>query len=73
MGDHCWRQTTWEIQIPRCQFSATFGLASFQAAGPMEVARYTAKGDYGAWFRSVSIGRFTTTTQMRGGRLIESK
>ena len=70
MGDHCWRQMTGEIRIPRCQFAATFGQASSQAVGPMEVARYMVEGDYAAWFRSVSIGRFTTTTQVRGGRSI---
>ena len=70
MGDHCWRQMTGESWIPRCRFAATFGQASCQSAGPMEVARFMAEGDYAAWFRSVSIGRFTTTTQMRGGHLI---
>ena len=62
MGDHCWRQMIGEIRIPRCRFSSTFGQASSQAAVPMEVVTFMAEGDYTAWFRSVSIGRFTSTT-----------
>ena len=33
----------------------------------MEVVPFMEEGDYTAWFKSVSIGRFTTTTQVRGG------
>ena len=39
----------------------------------MEVAPFMAEGDYTAWFRSVSIGRFTTTTQVRGGHSISAE
>ena len=62
-----------EIRIPRCRFAATFGQASSQAERPMEVAPFMAEGDYTAWFRSLSIGRFTTTTQVRGGRSIDAE
>ena len=67
MGDHCWRQMTGEIRIPRCHFAATFVHSSSQVVRPMEVAQFMAEGDYATWFRSVSIGRFTITTQVRGG------